>query len=344
MQFVKLGFRDVLIKPRFTTLSSRSEVNLLRTFTFPNSMQSWEGIPIVSSNMDTTGTFEIAKELAKHKMLTCIHKFYDIEEWTEFLAELNDDEKEHIAVSSGITTEDLSKLDKIISMDDKIKWICLDVANGYMESFHTAVSQIRERYPNKIIIAGNIADIEGYKLLSDLKVDIIKAGIGGGSACTTRIKTGVGYPQLSMIMDIKEDSHKYPHSYLMSDGGCCVPGDICKAFGAGADFVMLGGMFAGHDESGGDIVRDDKGRLCREFYGMSSKEAMETHYETVNPYRTSEGKSVLIPFRGEIEHTIRDILGGLRSACTYTNSKTIGEFTGGVSFIRVQEQENRVYS
>jgi GMP reductase len=282
------------------------------------------------------------KELSKNKMLTCLHKFYSIKQWEDFLKSISNETKEYMCVSSGMTKEDLEKLDLIMKLDENLKWICLDVANGYMDSFHQVIKQVREKYPNKILMAGNIADEKGYQLLKNLKVDVIKAGIGGGSTCTTRVKTGVGYPQFSMIMDIKDNNFEN-NSYLMSDGGCSIAGDISKAFGARADFVMLGGMLAGHEESGGELI-EENGRLYKRFYGMSSSEAMEKHYGYVSNYRTSEGKSVKLPFRGKVEHTLHDILGGLRSSCSYTNCQTLEEFCQGREFILVNEQENRVYN
>lgn len=336
---LKYGFKDVLILPTITSVSSRSKVNLVKKFHFTNSNQEWTGIPVVVSNMDTTGTFEMAKELAKNKLLTCIHKYYSIQQWKHFLSSNSNDFIDYIAVSSGITDTDIKKLDNIMALDSRIKWICLDVANGYMTYFHDIVKQIRFKYPNKIIIAGNVVDIHGYNALQEAGADIIKCGIGGGSVCSTRIKTGIGYPQLSMILDL----YKNGATNIMSDGGCSSPGDICKAFSAGAQFVMLGGMFAGHEESGGELI-EENGHLFKKFYGMSSTEAMEKHTGIVDHYRTAEGKAVKIPFKGLVSHTLQDILGGIRSCCTYVNASNIEQLLHNTKFILVQEQENKIFS
>jgi GMP reductase len=339
----KLDFKDVLIVPKRSTLFSRSEVTLERTYTFPNSKYTWTGVPIVVANMDTTGTFEMAAEMAKHKCITCIHKHYDLVEWEYFFS--NSAQKnnlyDHFAVSTGIRDNDIEKLADIMSLDSKIQFICVDVANGYSEFFLDRIKLIRSLYPTKTIIAGNVVTNEMTEELIMNGVDIVKAGIGGGSVCTTRIKTGVGYPQLSMVMECADAAHGLK-GMLMSDGGCTNSGDIAKAFGAGADFVMLGGMFSGHDESGGDIVEED-GQKYKEFYGMSSSTAMNKHNGGVAKYRASEGKRVLVKYKGPVENTINDIMGGIRSTCTYVGAGCLKELSKRTTFIRVSQQSNEVY-
>ena len=335
----KLDFKDVLILPKRSTLFSRSEVSLERTYTFPNSKYTWTGVPIVVANMDTTGTFEMAIEMAKYKCITCIHKHYNIENWLTFLQDTNI--YDHFAVSVGIRDNDIEKLKQIMSLDDNIQFICVDVANGYSEYFLQQVKLIRSLYPTKTIIAGNVVTNEMTEELIMNGVDIVKAGIGGGSVCTTRIKTGVGYPQLSMVMECADAAHGLK-GMLMSDGGCTNSGDIAKAFGAGADFVMLGGMFSGHDESGGNILLEN-GQKYKEFYGMSSSRAMNKHNGGVAKYRASEGKRVLVKYKGPVENTINDIMGGIRSTCTYVGASCLKELSKRTTFIRVNQQSNEVY-
>ena len=336
----KLDFRDVLILPKRSTLSSRSEVSLERTFNFKNSKQSWTGVPIMVSNMDTTGTFEMAKTLAKHKIITCTHKHYSLEEWKVFLGSLEDEDFNYFMVSIGTSKKDFEFLHQILNLDSRIRFILLDVANGYSVAFLNRIQDIVDVYPNKILAAGNVVTAEMVEELILNGVDIVKAGIGNGSVCTTRIKTGVGYPQLSAVIECADAAHGL-QGRLISDGGCCNSGDI-KAFGAGADFVMLGGMMAGHDESGGTLVEED-GKQFKEFYGMSSSTAMEKHNGGVAKYRASEGKRVLLPYKGSINTTILDILGGLRSTCTYVGAKELRELSKRTTFIKVNRQSNEVY-
>jgi GMP reductase len=337
----KLDFRDVLILPKRSTLSSRSEVSLERTYNFKNSKQSWTGVPIMVANMDTTGTFEMANALMKHKVITCIHKHYTIEEWSSFLATLSDDDFNYFTVSIGTSKRDFEFLHTLLKLDSRIKFILLDVANGYSVAFINRVQDIVDVYPDKILAAGNVVTAEMVEELILNGVDIVKSGIGNGSVCTTRIKTGVGYPQLSAVIECADATHGL-NGRLISDGGCCNSGDIAKAFGAGADFVMLGGMMAGHDESGGTYV-EENGKKYKEFYGMSSSTAMDKHNGGVAKYRASEGKRVLIDYKGSINNTILDILGGLRSTCTYVGAKELKELSKRTTFIKVNRQSNEVY-
>jgi len=344
---IKLDFKDVLIRPKRSNLTSRSEVNVEREFVFKHSLHKWKGVPIMVANMDTTGTFEMASEVHKHKLFTCIHKYYTLEEWLSFknAVSLAEDADEtifnYIAVSSGSKEEDLEKLKYILKEIPQINFICLDVANGYTEHFVSFVTRVRLLYPGKVIIAGSVVTREMTEELLLKGADIIKVGIGPGSVCTTRKKTGVGYPQLSAIIECADAAHGL-NGHILCDGGCAVPGDFGKAFGAGSDFIMSGGMFSGHEESGGDLVEKD-GKLYKEFYGMSSSTAMEKHSGGVAKYRTSEGKKVLIPYKGPVENTILDILGGIRSTCTYVGANQLKHLSKRTTFIRVTQQLNEVY-
>ncbi len=339
---IKLGFKDVMIRPKRSTLKSRSEVNLTRKFNFLNSTSTWEGVPIMAANMDTVGTFEMALTLYKSQVFTVIHKHYTAKEWKDFFRTAPENIENYIGISTGIGDEDAEKLAEIVQENPKLKFICIDVANGYCESFVDCVLNTRSLCPKKIIIAGNVVTGEMVEELLLSGADIVKVGIGPGSVCTTRVKTGVGYPQLSAIIECADAAHGLG-GHIISDGGCTVPGDIAKAFGAGADFVMLGGMFAGHDESGGVVV-EKNGKKFKEFYGMSSIVAMEKHTGGVAEYRASEGKSVEVAYKGTVVNTVKDILGGIRSACTYVGASTLKELSKRTTFIRVAEQENTVYA
>lgn len=338
---IKLGFKDVMFRPKRSTLKSRSEVNLEREFTFLHTQKKWKGVPVIAANMDTVGTFEMAAALAKDKIITAVHKHYTVEEWTDFLTDKPDELYNFIALSTGTGKADEEKIKKICERHPKIQFLCIDVANGYSEHFVSFVKQARQNFPDKIIMAGNVVTGEMVEELLLAGADIIKVGIGPGSVCTTRVKTGVGYPQLSAIIECADAAHGLK-GHIIGDGGCKVPGDVAKAFGGGADFVMLGGMFAGHDESGGEMV-EENGKKYRLFYGMSSKTAMDKHSGGVAEYRASEGKTVKVPYKGPVSETVKDILGGVRSTCTYVGAAELRELSKRTTFIRVQEQENQIF-
>ncbi|KPJ04195.1 GMP reductase 1 [Papilio xuthus] len=284
---VKLDFKDVLLRPKRSTLRSRNDVDLYREITFRNSGQTYRGVPVMASNMDTVGTFEMAKELSKHGLFTCIHKYYSIDEWKKFAVD-HPECLEQMAASSGTAEADFDRLSEILNNVKDLKFICLDVANGYSQHFVEYVRRVRAAYPTHTIIAGNVVTGEMVEELILSGADIIKVGIGPGSVCTTRIKTGVGYPQLSAVIECADAAHGLK-GHIISDGGCTCPGDVAKAFGAGADFVMAGGMFAGHDQCGGDVVTKPGGKQVKLFYGMSSSTAMLKHSGGVADYRSSEG-------------------------------------------------------
>ncbi len=337
---IKLTFDDVLIRPKRSTLVSRSEVELNREFKFRHSSQTWFGVPIFSANMDTTGTFETARALQKHNMLTAVHKFYTLDDWKQNIENLN---PEYLAVTVGTSEEDFKKASEIFNLEPNIKFLCLDVANGYREDFVVAVKKYRDKFSDKIIIAGNVATREMTEALILAGADIVKIGIGPGSVCTTRKVAGVGYPQLSSISECSDAAHGLG-GHVIADGGCKYPGDVSKAFGAGADYVMLGGIFAGHEESGGELVTDSDGNMYKDFYGMSSRKAQETYYGDLAEHRAPEGKKVRLKFKGNIDTTVQSILGGIRSACSYVGAKSIKDLPKSTTFIRVTQTTNEIYT
>lgn len=327
---IYLDFDDIMIVPKFSELNTRSQVVLEKEFVFTNKLNKnpirWKGIPIIAANMDTTGTFEVYDVLRKYKMLTAMNKFYTLEDYNEAKSRGIILDPNFFMVSTGISNENYENL-LIIMENIMCNWICIDVANGYMSSFNDFCKKVRAKFPDKIIVAGNVVTPEIVEnLLNETDIDIVKVGIGPGSACLTRMKTGVGIPQFTAIQKCK-------NNYIISDGGIKCPGDMVKAFGAGADFVMMGGAFAGHDENPGEVI-EENGEIYKLFYGMSSKHAMEKYYGQMNNYRASEGTVLKIKYKGKLENTVNDYLGGLRSACTYTNSPTLADFPKNVSFIR----------
>ena len=370
IQDKKLDFEDVLIRPKRSNLKSRSEVILEREFAFPYSTRKLNCIPLFSANMDTTGSIQLAKKLEEFSCCSCLHKYYDEQILIDYFSEY----KPRTFYSTGITKEDIKKMSSVFNkLPTQKPNVCIDIANGYTENFIKIVQQIRSLHPEIIIMAGNVVTPEIVEeLIFHGGVDIVKVGIGSGSVCTTRLKTGVGYPQLSAVMECADAAHGLK-GHICSDGGCKIPADVCKAFGGNADFVMLGSILAGTDccegeweyeyrrtskNKKGKIVYEwwqsfdpddsnhpsEKRRKSIEFYGMSSKEAMDKHSGGVANYRTSEGKCVNIPYKGTTEDTIKDILGGLRSCCTYVGASKLKDLPKTTTFIQVNRTHNRIYS
>jgi len=340
-QDLKLGFKDVLFRPKRSTLKSRSQVELTRDFTFKHSGRQWSGVPIIAANMDSVGSFEMAASLSKHNVMTAIHKHYTVEDWAGFVKNNDASVLNNAMVSTGTSEADFQKTKDIMALTDDLIFICIDIANGYSEHLVEYVQKVRAEFSTKVISAGNVVTGDMVEELILAGADIVKVGIGPGSVCTTRVKTGVGYPQLSAIIECADAAHGLG-GRIIGDGGCSCAGDVSKAFGGGADFVMLGGMLAGHEESNGEVIEKD-GEMFMKFYGMSSESAMAKHSGGVAKYRAAEGKTVLLPFRGPVENTIQDIMGGIRSTCTYVGAAQLKELTKRATFIRVQEQENNVY-
>jgi GMP reductase len=364
---VKLDYSDVLIRPKRSTLGSRKDVDLERGFTFRNyegdtidGYRHYRGVPIMASNMDGVGTVEMADKLAQQGMFTCLVKTLAVSELLEYFNKDevtsppdDDSRREHVAMSIGITDTDLAKFNGVYKQVTKgnLKYVCIDVANGYSERFSNFVRKFRKQFPNVVIIAGNVVTGEMTEELILNGADIVKVGIGPGSVCTTRIQTGVGYPQLSAVMECADAAHGLG-GHIIADGGCSTPGDVVKAFAGGADYVMLGGMLAGHDEGGGNIITKEyitkevgvtEEKSFVQFYGMSSDAANVKHFGGLKDYRASEGREVLIPYRGEVSNTIQDILGGTRSACTYAGAQRLKHLMRCATFIRCTDTHNRVF-
>lgn len=342
----KLDFSNVLIKPRYSSLNSRKDVEVKTEYTTKWAKKQMDGVPIFVSNMDTTGTFSMANVCCKNSIYTVIHKHYTIEEWIDFTIQSHDfmDEvKKYVFISTGTRPGDIEKLHAVI-YETGIKNICVDNANGYTKDFVNCIRQLRQIYPDSIILAGSVATkFMGLKLLN-AGADIIRFGIGSGALCTTRMLTGIGVPQFSLILDCAKFIQANG-GLFMSDGGATCPGDLVKAFGAGANFVMSGSMFYGHSECEVLIVQNEvTGKKECLHYGMSSKVAMEKHYGLMADYRAEEGKVEHIPYKGHVQDTLNKLLGGIRSACTYTNSRNISELSKNVRFIKVNQQTNEIYS
>jgi len=337
---LKLDYSDVLFRPKRSTLSSRKDVNLKRTYRFKYSNNEWSGIPIMAANMDGVGELGIAEGLSGYEMVTCLTKQHDVKKFKKF-KKIKTIYK-NIALSIGIKKEDFKRLDDVLKEYNFIQFICIDVANGYSEHFSKYLKTVREKYPTKTIIAGNVVTADMTQELVLSGADIVKVGIGPGSVCTTRIQTGVGYPQLSAVIECADAAHGLG-AHIIADGGCTCPGDVAKGFGAGADFVMLGGMFAGHDEGGGKIVKSNGSKYI-EFYGSSSDTANKKHYGGLANYRSSEGRTVKIKYRGKIKNTISNILGGVRSSCTYVGAPSLKQLSKCTTFVRVTNQFNDTFS
>jgi|TARA_B000000609_G_scaffold158365_1_gene156157 GMP reductase len=340
-QDIKLDYQDVLFKPKRSTLTSRKDVELTRTFKFYNSGKEWTGIPIMSSNMDGVGTFAMAKVLQEQKMITVLRKHYTLDDWKTAIGDGVKMKYLSVCTGTGVIWDkdavDYNTMKKVLEKYPDVPFICVDVANGYHENYGDFIEKLRYEYQDKTIIAGNVITAEMTEELILRGADIVKCGIGPGSVCTTRLMTGVGVPQLSGIIECA-DAANGVGGHIIADGGCVYPGDVAKAFGAGAHFVMLGGMLAGHDESEGEIVN---GKV--QFYGMSSNAAMSKHGSRKDGYRGAEGKVVELPHKGPVRDTVTEILGGVRSAATYIGAKRIKDMPKCTTFVRVNNVVNQVY-
>ena len=374
---VKLDYKDVLIRPKRSTLKSRNQVHLTRRTNFRNytaplpdnsADYHYSGVPIMASNMDGVGTFEMADKLASQHIFTCLVKTYDANELIDFFnARFDIDDisrTENVAMSIGTSDDDWCKLQNVMALTNgNLKYVCMDIANGYSDHFAKHVRKVREEFPGLVIIAGNVVTREMTEELILSGADIVKVGIGPGSVCTTRIQTGVGYPQLSAVIECADAAHGLG-GHIIADGGCTCSGDVAKAFAAGADFVMLGGMLAGHDEGGGEVItkfyetneleyefqdhlenhkRKIEQKQFVQFYGMSSESANNKHFGGLKNYRSSEGRTVLVPYRGSVADTVQEVLGGIRSTCTYVGAKYIKQLPKCATFIRCTQTHNGVF-
>ena len=376
---LKLDYSDVLLRPKRSTLGSRKDVSVERSYTFrnytpqemsmevlrPESHPNYKGVPIMAANMDGVGTFEMADTLSDLDLFTCLVKTYEVNELVSFFdpddTQLKDKRREHVAYSMGITQRDMDKFLQVMELTDgAIKFVCVDVANGYTKFFSEYIAGLRNQFSNIVIIAGNVVTGDQTQELILNGADIVKVGIGPGSVCTTRIQTGVGYPQLSAVIECADAAHGLG-GHVIADGGCTSPGDVAKAFAGGTDFVMLGGMLAGHTEGGGEVItkhfasgeatRLENGNFMPhyeekqfiQFYGMSSDAANKKHFGGLKDYRSSEGREVLVPYRGAVGDTIQNILGGLRSTCTYVGAPTLKQLSKCATFVRANSQFNKVF-
>ena len=369
---ILLDYSDVLIRPKRSTLGSRKEVNLEREFMFRNynnqdvmvGEYDWKGVPIMASNMDGVGTFEMADKLAEGHIFTCLVKTYSEKDLIKYFTSDLPERSDFVAMSIGIQDRDLNKFEQVYAeCKENLKYVCIDVANGYSQRFVEFVGEFKFRFPKVVIVAGNVVTADQTQELILNGADIVKVGIGPGSVCTTRIQTGVGYPQLSAVIECADAAHGLG-GHIIADGGCTCPGDVAKAFAGGADFVMLGGMLAGHNEGGGEVItkyyettelqyevgehlNNRKHKIEEKqfikFYGMSSDAANTKHFGGLKEYRSSEGREVLVPYRGEVAGTVQNILGGVRSTCTYVGANTLKQLSKCTTFIRVNNQFNRTY-
>lgn len=342
-QEVKLDFNDVLLRPKRSTLSSRKDVQLEREFKFYHSPKIWKGIPLMTANMASCGTFDIARELSKHKIITTFHKYYSIGEYKEFFKTF--DNPDYISYTLGIRDKDMNQLKEMAKtkLISKFSFICIDVPNGYVARFGEFISKIRKMCPDHIIIAGNIVSKEMTEEIILSGADIVKVGIGSGAVCTTRRMTGVGMPQLSAVIECADAAHGLSNEQgcglIISDGGAVVPGDVAKAYCGGADFLMSGQMFSGFEESSGETIEID-GKKYKEYYGSSSNKALEVNYGKKESHRASEGRHALIPHKGSVHDSMHDLFGSLRSTGTYIGARKLKEFSRRATFVRVNSQLN----
>lgn len=367
---VQLDYCDVMIKPKRSTLNSRSEPNVYRDYKFRWTNRIINGNGLMVANMATTGTFEMAKVMQKNKMFCCLQKHYTYEELKTFLEDNFNNPESHnndyIFVSTGIKAGDYEKICKVIDLG-LCKNLCIDIANGYIPNLLSFVKKIRENYPSLVIMVGNVVTGDMVQDLILTGADIVKCGIGPGANCTTRKETGCGRPQFSTVLECAEAAHAID-GMICADGGVTCNGDIIKAFGAGADFVMVGSLVAGTDEADGEVIEKMYRTNEYEFYeedcctltkpstrewteyhpdkpiysikkfklayGMSSKYAQDKHWNGMANYRTSEGIVTLKEYVGPAQEIIDSYLGGLRSCMTYISAKRLKDIPKCCTFYK----------
>ena len=371
---IELDFCDVLFRPKRTTLNSRSEANIIREYKFKYYPHKLESCGIMSANMATTGTFKMNDTLQKFKAITCLHKHYSEEDLKNYLTKNYKNKDSNYNSFTFISTglkDDKEKLFNLLSSGSVVDKICIDIANGYIPKLIEFVREVRSKFPNSLIMVGNVVTGDMTQDLILNGADIVKVGIGPGSVCTTRKLTGVGRPQLSAILECADAAHGVG-GLVCADGGCTCAGDVAKAFGAGADFVMIGGMLAGTDEADGELTTkmfrtneyewEDANapydtdfidydpyepkfevKKFKLFYGMSSEYAQEKHFGGMADYRASEGKVVEIPYKGSAELVIQEILGGVRSTMSYIGARRLKDIPKCTTFYRVNRQLNEVF-
>ncbi len=338
---IKLDYKDVLLRPKRSTLTSRKDVDLTRTFKFYHSPKVWTGVPIMTANMASCGTFDMARTLAPHQIITTFHKYYDVSDYVEFFKDFS--QPDYVMYTLGTREEDFEKLHQMIKSDlmKNFSFVCLDIPNGYLEHFLKKIAEVRALLPEHILVAGNVVTNEISEEIILSGADIVKVGIGPGSACTTRRMTGVGYPQLSAVIECADAVHGIAndqgYGLVIADGGQQYPSCVAKAFCAGADFNMYGSMFSGYDQSGGELVEVD-GKKYKEYFGSSSNKALQKFYGKKEKHRSSEGREVLMPYKGDIGNYIQDLFGALRSTGTYIGARSLKEFCKRATFVRVNSQ------
>lgn len=327
---VELDYSDVLLLPNRSRLNSRSEVTLTRTFNFKTGGKPWTGIPVIGANMDGVATFEMAKAFNAHNMMVALNKHYSLEELIEFYSE---NDTTNIFYSIGVNEIDFNKFKAFYKTHPTVDKVCIDAANFYTEAALTFLARFVDSFPNITILVGNVVSGNIVEELLLNGASIVKIGIGPSRVCKTRTIAGVGRPQFSAVSECANSAHNLD-GFICADGGITSPGDAAISFGAGSDFIMIGSMFSGHDEGGGEIV---DGKI--KFWGMSSDTAMELHSgQSVRDYRASEGRTVWVPYKGPVSSTIQELLGGLRSCGSYIGAKSIKDFPKCANFVRVSRR------
>ena len=332
---IKLDFKDVLIKPKpSSTPITRADVNLNVNY------GHFTGVPLIISEMVSIGTYKIAKALKDQNIITFIHKEYSSKEHIENLSYFED--TSHIGLSVGIKKNEISKIKSVLK-ERSVGFINLHIANAYanLQGIEKTIKSFKDDFPDIPLSAGMVCTPNITKFIAECGADIIRVGLGSGAACKTRSEVGVGFPQLSAVKECKNmaDIYKKP---IISDGGIVTAGDVAKAIGIGASYVVLGRIVSGSEEC--DNIVEKYGQKYVNFYGLGSTRQYETHGISEKEYRPNEGRELFIPVKGSVNNIINQIKGGLRSACTYVGTTELSELYNNSSFIRVNNQINETMS
>ena len=319
-----LTFDDVLLIPQFSTIESRQEVDLRQSLDKNIILD----VPIISSPMDTITEIDMACAMSAAGGLGVVHRYMPLMKQAEMAFHCHGRGLKNIAAAIGVTCDYLTRAEALVNIG-KANILCLDVAHGHHILMERALKSLKDIYGNSVhLMAGNIATLEGFNDLADWGADSVRCGIGGGSICTTRIQTGHGVPGLATIFECAQSDRD---TKIIIDGGIKNSGDIVKALSAGADFVMLGSLMAGTTESPGQVITYTDGSKRKAYRGMASKKAQE---EWRGKSNTPEGIATTVHYKGSVKYIIKDLVGGIRSGCSYSGAFNLKELRANAVFCR----------
>jgi IMP dehydrogenase len=318
-----LSYDDVLLAPQYSDIRSRSEVSIGNSLDDDRTLK----LPIISAPMDTITESTMAIAMGTAGGLGVIHRYNSIEEQVSQAFQCREFGVKNVAAAIGVTGDFLERAEMLATVGVSV--LCLDVAHGHHAMMKEAITHIKSKYPYIHVMAGNIATKQAFEDLASWGADSVRIGIGGGSICSTRIQTGHGIPTLQSVLDCAS-SNASKDVRIIADGGIRNSGDIVKALAAGADFVMLGSILSGTDQTPGPILTSPQGKKYKTYRGMASKEAQ---FEWRGKHSSNEGISTTVPYRGSVQHLLKDLDNGIRSGFSYSGAWNMDELHAKSQFI-----------